>query len=217
MTAQTDPYVRVYYRVLADDKFRSLSSAAWGHWVRLLVIADSMHPSSAPLPRWVERKPLQELVAARIVDLEGGDYFRIHGMTTERAQRTEAATFAAEVKHHGLAEATRRQAERAGSSGRMQPDAGAARGAAAQPLGRAEPASPLLSAPLLSEPLHSGRTTVLKDMSKKKPDDEELMDTRLQAWADPTTSPAIRETLAAWLSQQGVRDPAAELARRRAA
>jgi hypothetical protein len=54
-------------------------------------------------------------------------------------------------------------------------------------------------------------------MSKKKPDDEELMDTRLQAWADPTTSPAIRETLAAWLSQQGVRDPAAELARRRAA
>jgi hypothetical protein len=114
MTAQTDPYVRVYYRVLADDKFRNLSSAAWGHWVRLLVIADSMHPSSAPLPRWVERKPLQELVAARIVDLEGGDYFRIHGMTTERAQRTEAATFAAEVKHHGLAEATRRQAERAG-------------------------------------------------------------------------------------------------------
>lgn len=150
MTAQDDPYVRVYYRVLGDDKFRGLSSSAWGHWVRLLTIADGMFPSAAPLPRWVERKPLAELVSARIVDLDGADNYRIHGMATERARRAEAATFAADVKHHGKEEALRRQAARAAASAAAASDR-----MQAQPPGLRADASPIRSAPLLSEPIHS--------------------------------------------------------------
>lgn len=156
MTAQDDPYVRVYYRVLNDDKFKPLTAAAWGHWVRLLVIADGMFPASAPLPRWVEDAPLHELVERRIVDLEG-DYFRIHGMEPERSRRADSATFAADVKHHGLPEAERRRSARSAlASDRMraQPlgDAPHVRKDAPQPFGSAVPASPLLSAPLQSNP-----------------------------------------------------------------
>ena len=150
MTTQTDPYTRVYYRVLNDPKFAGMSSAAWGHWVRLLVIADGMYPAPAPVPRWVEDEPMQELVDRQIVDLEGQDYFRIHGMTGERATRSEAATFAADVRHVGQAEAERRRAERSraqnpGSAPALPPHAGA----------HAEPASPLLSAPIQSDPSHA--------------------------------------------------------------
>lgn len=153
MTAQDDPYVRVYYRALTDEKFRGLSSAAWGHWVRLLVVADGMYPSAAPLPRWVEDGPLAELSAATIVDLLEGDYFLIHGMEPERQRRADAAAYAADVKHHGKDEADRRKAARAaGASDRMQP----------QPTGRPQQpnrppgaASPLLSSPSLSTPIHA--------------------------------------------------------------
>lgn len=118
MTVQDDPYVRVYYRALHDVRFRDLSAAAWGHWVRLLVIADGMYPAAAPLPRWTESEPLRELREAGIIE-QDGDYFRIHGMEPERAKRSEAAAFAADVKHHGSEEAIRRQASRrAAASGR---------------------------------------------------------------------------------------------------
>jgi hypothetical protein len=147
MTTQADPYTRVYYRVLNDPKFAGMSSAAWGHWVRLLVIADGMYPAPAPVPRWVEDGPMKELQERGIIDLEGEDYFRIHGMTGERATRSEAATFAADVRHVGQAEAERRRAERIrtqnpGSAPALPPHAGA----------HAEPASPLLSAPIQSTP-----------------------------------------------------------------
>jgi hypothetical protein len=112
VTAQDDPYVRVYFRVLRDDRFKHLTHSAWGHWVRLLVIADGMFPAPAPLPRWAEDGPVKELSDAGILEMDG-DYFRIHGLEPERARRSESATFAADVKHHGLAEAQRRQAARA--------------------------------------------------------------------------------------------------------
>jgi hypothetical protein len=222
MTAQDDPYVRVYYRVLTDEKFKPLSSSAWGHWVRMLVVADGMFPSSAPLPRWVERKPLQELVAAGIVDLDGSDYFRIHGMEPERDRRADAARFAADVKHHGLPEAERRRVERANA---VQPHAGAAPSAATQPAGRAIDASPLLSAPLRSDPIQSAplraepataEPTVLSKVTKKKSDDEELLDRYLNDWAKAPTDDK-RSMYATQLRVMGVTDPAAELARRVAA
>jgi hypothetical protein len=209
MTAQDDPYVRVYFRVLTDDKFKPLSSAAWGHWVRLLTIADGMFPSSAPLPRWVERKPLQELVDAGIVDMEGPDYFRIHGMVTERAGRAEAARFAADVKHHGLEEAERRRSERsAPASDRMPPQRTGQNGDAPQPMGRAEPASPLLSAPLLTEPLqaepasaHSKNGTT----KKKPPEDEETIIRCLAILADPESPDWKKSAAKDQLGFMGVR------------
>lgn len=169
MTAQDDPYVRVYYRALTDEKFRTLSSDAWGHWVRLLVIADGMYPASAPLPRWAKSGPLKELTAARIVSVEG-EYFRIVGMEPERSRRSEAATFAADVKHHGVAEAERRRSERSAvASGRITPHV---RNDAPQRNGRAEPASPLLSSPSLSTPLHSAPSREQEPLTDKATDDE---------------------------------------------
>lgn len=211
MTAQDDPYVRVYYRVLTDAKFTDLSHAAWGHWVRLLVVADGLYPAPAPLPRWVDDAALTELAAAGIVDLLGSDYFTVHGMKAEREGRSEAATFAADVKHHGRSEAERRRSDRMRAhAGAVQPDAGAAPGAAGGPPGLPLRSSPLLAAPIQSAPLRSASagTTNVKDITtKKKPEDEQLMDDRLREYRDPATPPWKRETLRQWLSDQGVRDP----------
>lgn len=60
--------------------------------------------------------------------------------------------------------------------------------------------------------------TVLKDMTtKKKPQDEELLDSRLAEYADPATPESKKDTLRFWLSTQGVHDPEAEIAQRGAA
>ncbi len=136
MTAQDDPYVRVYYRALRDEKFQSLTNAAWGHWVRLLVIADGMHPASAPLPRWTEEAALSELVAANIVDMDGAEFYRIHGLEAERAQRSELAAIGGKARTSG--------AQR-DASGRLLPSSGLP--------ARSSLSEPLLSAPIRTEPL----------------------------------------------------------------
>lgn len=203
MTAQSDPYVRVYYRVLSDGKFRGLSSAAWGQWVRLLVVADGMYPAPAPLPRWTEEEPLAELVAAGIIDLEVGDHFRVHGMVSERAGRAEAATYAADVKHHGLVEANRRRELRAPASDRIPPHLRPHAPASA------EPASPLLSSPIQSTPLQAlPRPTFMEPKTTKKPaDDEQLMAERLAEYRDPATPSWKRDVIRQWLGDMGVKDP----------
>lgn len=218
MTVQTDPYVRVYYRVLTDDKFRPLSSAAWGHWVRLLVVADGMYPSAAPLPRWVEDGPLRELADARIVDLVDGDYFVIHGMNPERAGRVEAATYAADVKHHGVEEANRRREARAVSSARMRPQPMSLRPDAPA---HAEPASPNLSSPSHSEPIHSTPSQATgsenKKTTRRKPPDEERIDFLLDRWPRTADTPNTRQDIRQELTILGIPDPDAEIARRIAA
>jgi len=49
----------------------------------------------------------------------------------------------------------------------------------------------------------------VKDMTttKKKPDDEQLLDDRLREYRDPATPPWKRDILRSWLGDQGVRDP----------
>lgn len=122
MTAQDDPYVRVYYRIMDDPKFADVydDDAAFALWVRLLLHADAMYPAPATLPRGVRRAPLDKLVKAELVDLGTGHRYRIHGLTAEREKRAEAARFAADVKHHGTAEALRRQSERSAGAVRAQ-------------------------------------------------------------------------------------------------
>ena len=97
MTAQTDPYVRVYYRVIDDPKFRDVfdDDSRLACWLRLLLIADGTYPAPAPIPSGVRRGPLAHLVTAGLVDLEPGNRYRIHGMIGERGGRSQKAADAA--------------------------------------------------------------------------------------------------------------------------
>ncbi len=97
MAAQQDPYVRVYYRVIDDPKFRHVfdDDARLACWLRLLLIADGTYPAPAPIPAGIRRAAFQHLVTVGLVDLEPGHRFRIHGLNNERGTRSERAAEAA--------------------------------------------------------------------------------------------------------------------------
>ena len=97
MTAQSDPYVRVYYRIIDDPKFLDVydNDAALAAWLRLLLAADAMYPAPATIPRGVKAAALDRLVKAELVDLLPGDRYRLHGLRSEREQRTDQARKAA--------------------------------------------------------------------------------------------------------------------------
>jgi hypothetical protein len=101
-------YVRIYYSINDDPKFDTIRNheARFYTWVRLLMAADAVWPSSADLPRWVKRSPLLALVDAGLVELLPGERFRIKGMNDERGRRAEAARVG------GLASGRSRSVER---------------------------------------------------------------------------------------------------------
>lgn len=94
------PYSRVYWSVMDDPKFATVydDDAALATWLRLLISADAMWPSPAPLPRGVKSRPLGVLVTAGLVDLATGDRYRIHGLDSERTRRSDAGRNAAAVR-----------------------------------------------------------------------------------------------------------------------
>ena len=152
MTAQQDPYVRVYYRINSDDKFVGLGVAAVGTWVKLLIVADAMHPAAAPIPRWVEEEPLAELVKAGIVDLYPGDSFRIHGLVAEREARSAAAAAAGRERATGAKRSPRGQFQPAAS---QRPTSGLPASAGTASSDPPADTQPLRSDPILSDPIHS--------------------------------------------------------------
>ena len=98
MTAQTDPFVRVYYSVMGDDeKFAQVfdNDARLACWLRLLLVADACYPAAAPMPQGVKRAALAHLVSVGLVDLMSGNRFRIHGLASERDRRSERAAASA--------------------------------------------------------------------------------------------------------------------------
>lgn len=99
MTAQTDPYVRVYYSITDDPKFADVydDDAALALWLRLLIVADAIHPAAAPLPV-VNPDALAMLVAANLVDLVGTTRYRIHGLVKERERRSSNARASANAR-----------------------------------------------------------------------------------------------------------------------
>ena len=100
MTAQPDPYVRVYYRIIDDPKFESVydDDAALATWLRLLLAADAMYPAPATIPRSVKALVLKKLAKAELIDLLPGDRYRVHGLGSERERRTEQAKRAAKKR-----------------------------------------------------------------------------------------------------------------------
>jgi hypothetical protein len=84
-------YVRVYYEIIDDERFVTVidNEATLGTWLRLLMSADAVWPSSADIPRWVKPEPLKALVDAGLIDLMAGDRFRVHGLDKERERRSQ--------------------------------------------------------------------------------------------------------------------------------
>ena len=96
MTAQENPYVRVYYAIVDDPKFATVydDDAALSLWLRLLLIADATYPASAPVPV-CDSSALTKLAEVRLIDLIGSSRYRIHGLERERLQRSSRARSAA--------------------------------------------------------------------------------------------------------------------------
>jgi hypothetical protein len=103
MTKPADPYSRVYWRIVDDERFADIygSDAHLAAWLRLLLGADQAWPASAPLPANVRRGSVQALVTCGLVDLRPGGFYRIHGLDAERGKRQTQAEAAANARHHG--------------------------------------------------------------------------------------------------------------------
>lgn len=91
MRPAEEKYVRVYYSICDDEKFATVypDDRLLATWLRLLMLADSTYPASAPLPRSAAPKAIARLAELRIIDLRG-DHFRVHGLDAERERRAEA-------------------------------------------------------------------------------------------------------------------------------
>jgi len=97
--AQQDRYFsRVYHKVV--DEFNGIwrDDTALATWLRLLILADKAWPSAAPLPRSVRPTALKKLTDAGLVELVGGDLYRIRGMDKERQKRRDQAAAAAAAR-----------------------------------------------------------------------------------------------------------------------
>lgn len=218
MTAQADPFVRVYYSVMGDDpKFEHVfdDDSRLACWLRLLLVADACYPAAAPLPQGIKKAPLAYLVSVELVDLLPGNRYRIHGLATERERRSERAAASARTRWQQSdritspdATAMRPQSDRSASA--MRSDA-----------------NPLLSAPIQSAPLLSGPATAVasKNGSRNKETTgatdygEDTIGFYLSKW-ETARRDGLKGTLLTVeerLVGLGVPDPAAELAKRTAA
>lgn len=100
MTAQTDPYVRVYTSIISDPKFAGVygDDKALATWLRLLIIADSMYPAPGHLPLRVDMKAVEKLAKVELIDLLPGDLYRFHGLEAERESRSRRASESAQLR-----------------------------------------------------------------------------------------------------------------------
>jgi hypothetical protein len=103
MSGQVDPYVRVYYSISNDEKFRNIygNNDYLATWLRLLMVADALYPSSAPIPRMTSQESLDALVEAELVEIVGFDQFQVVGLKAERDRRSIAGKKGADSRWHG--------------------------------------------------------------------------------------------------------------------
>src|SRR4249919_233911 len=101
-------YVRVYYSIINDDRFADIYHDArkLGTWLQLLLVADAMHPSDAPLPAYIHRPSLDSLVLSGLVEHRPHQHFRIHGLDSERGMRAQSARNASAVRWQSERNAT---------------------------------------------------------------------------------------------------------------
>gem|GEM_PF-3314305 len=144
MTAQADPYVRVYYRISTDEKFRAVyrDDALLGCWLKLLIIADAMHPAPAHLPYGVDLARVKALAEAGLIDIVQEGMYVIHGLANERTRRSDAARDSAAKRWQKPSDATAMRPHSAPDATAMRPHSGS-------------DATAMLSAPIRSDPIHS--------------------------------------------------------------
>ena len=99
MTA-TGPYSRVYHSLVDDPMFAKVygNDAAFATWVRLLMIADALHPASAPLPR--RNSAVRLLLDSGLIEERPGNRYVVRGLQAERERRSEQARNAAAKRWH---------------------------------------------------------------------------------------------------------------------
>lgn len=158
MTAQADPYVRVYYGIFDDPKFATIidDKAALGWWLTLLIGADAMYPAPATLPHGISKAKLQLLVDAELVDVLPGSRYRVHGLAAERTKRHEHAVAAGKKRAEGAPREGGRFTSGSDQQVTSKPPAGAGQ--------RWSSGSPALtSTPILSDPILSEATPIRSD------------------------------------------------------
>jgi hypothetical protein len=89
MTKPIDPYSRVYWRVLGDDRFDTIRSDMrhFGSWTLMLLVADMAYPAPAFVPSTIPKASLAQLVEVGLIEALPGGLFRVHGLEAERSRR----------------------------------------------------------------------------------------------------------------------------------
>ena len=97
-----DPYSRVYWSVMDDEKFDGIREDVrlFGSWALLLGVADMAWPAPAFTPPTVPRRALARLSDCGLIDQLPGHRFRVHGLGAEREKRSDSARNAAALRWH---------------------------------------------------------------------------------------------------------------------
>lgn len=92
------PYSRVYHGIVDDPMFDGIyaDNDALAVWLRMLLVADAMYPTTAAMPR--RNRAVTSLVAAGLVLERPGNRYTIRGLDAERERRSASARNAAAVR-----------------------------------------------------------------------------------------------------------------------
>lgn len=93
----TGPYSRVYHSIADDPMFQRIyGTPTLATWLRMLLQADAMYPTSAPIGR---RTPdVRLLIAVGLVIEKPGNRYSMRGLEAERERRSNAGRNAAAVR-----------------------------------------------------------------------------------------------------------------------
>ena len=91
-------YARVYHGIVDDPRFDRVydNDAALAQWLRMLLIADALYPTSAPMPR--RNSAVTLLIESGLVEERPGNRYVIHGLEAERERRSASARIGAAVR-----------------------------------------------------------------------------------------------------------------------
>lgn len=119
MSRNDDPYSRVYWSIVDDERFRDVydDDACLAAWLRLLMVADAAWPSSAQLPAGLRKRSLAVLVTAGLVELGSGNRYRMHGLDAERERRAKLARESVNHRYGRSTDEVRTYNERSTSHG----------------------------------------------------------------------------------------------------
>ena len=92
------PYSRIYHEIADHPRFSGVyaNDAALGAWLRMLLIADALWPTSAPMPR--KNPTVRLLIECGLVIEKPGDRYTIRGLDAERERRSSIGRNAADKR-----------------------------------------------------------------------------------------------------------------------